>query len=242
MRAMVAEAGSLLGVEADAAQLDLLRDPDTGKLPANVFQIARQRAEPSGPGRPKGAGNKKSEALAKYIIQQYGDPVLGMAAAAAMPLDQFVELMLIADGSKDREDRLMVLADRTQTFVDRLLDDASNGGKPLTDKQITRLGELVEKVSDLTRTLKVKPGELGLKAYIAQRDTRKEVARFVHSPLPVAVDVNHKADVILNIPGLTDPAHLAEYIDAELTEEDLQRLEYSPFEPVPEGEGGDDEG
>ena len=46
---------------------------------------------------------------------------------------------------------------------------------------------------------------------------------------PVQVQMSGKADVILNIPGLTDAAHLAEFVDApELTEAGLSQLEYVP--------------
>jgi hypothetical protein len=46
---------------------------------------------------------------------------------------------------------------------------------------------------------------------------------------PISIDLNARADVILNIPGLTDPAHLAAFVDgAELTEGELERIEYTP--------------
>jgi len=243
MKAMAAEAGvtpgSVLGVEMEAEQLDLLRDPETQKLPANVFRLARSRAEVRGPGRPKGAVNRKSDQLAKLIVGKYGCPVEGMAAIYAMPLDQLVELLLIADGSKDREDRLLTLADKTQVLVDRLLDGEGNG-RPLSDKQLERLGDLSERLADLSKTLKTKPGELALKALNTQLQARREVAQYVRSKMPVAIDVNQRADVILNIPGLTDAAHLAEYVEHQnLTDQDLAGLEYVPFDG---GDGGEEDG
>jgi hypothetical protein len=49
----------------------------------------------------------------------------------------------------------------------------------------------------------------------------------------VAIDLNARADVILNIPGLTDPAHLAEFVDdQELSEGELERIEYTSFTPA----------
>lgn len=236
MRAMQAEAGTVLGVETDAEQLDLLRDPHTGKLPSDVFKLARSQAQARGPGRPKGVGNKKTGQLAKLIVQKYGDPVEGMAAIYAMPLDQLVELLLIADGSKDREDHLIVLVERTQMLVDRLLDGEQR--VPLTDKQVNRLTELVDRVGDLAKSLKTKPGELALKALNTQLAARREVGMYVHSRMPIAIDQNVRADVILNIPGLTDAAHLADYVESpELTDQDLNALEYTPFTTVGEGDG-----
>lgn len=231
MQAMAvhAEPGSLLGVDVPTEQLDLLRDADTGKLPADVFRLMRRRSEGRAPGRPPGSKNKKSDALGKLIVEKFGDPVLGMAAIYAMPLDQLVELLLVADGSKDREDRLLELADTTQHFVNRLLD-SETAGQALSEKKIDKLTELVERVQEFAKVLKTKPGELALKALNTQLAARREVAMFVHSKMPIAVDHTVKADVILNIPGLTDPAALADYVDApELTDQDLERLEYTPF-------------
>ena len=233
-RAIEAETGTplggLLGVVTTPAQLDLLRGED-GKLPSDIYRRVRANAMPEGPGRRPGSLNRRNKQIARAIAERANgqDPLLAMVDDAFMPLDQFVELMMAADGSRDREERLYQLADRTQALVDRLFDDTESGHS-LSDKQVDNLGRLVEQVSNLTRTLKVKPGELGLKAYVAQRDTRRILARYMHSEMPVAVDVTTRADVVLNIPGLTDPAALADYLDnPELTESDLNRLEYSPF-------------
>lgn len=234
MRAMAAEAGvmpgSVMGVEMEAEQLDLLRDPETQKLPANVFRLARSRAETRGPGRPKGAVNRKSDQLAKLIVGKYGCPVEGMAAIYAMPLDQLVELLLIADGSKDREERLLAIADKAQVLVDRLLDGEAGAGTVNSD-QLDRVAELIERLGDFAKLLKTKPGELALKALNTQLQARREVAQYVRSKMPTAIDLNQRADVILNIPGLTDAAHLAEYVEHQaLTDQDLAGLEYLPFD------------
>lgn len=234
MKAMAAEAGvmpgSVMGVEMEAEQLDLLRDPETQKLPANVFRLARSRAEPRGPGRPPGAQNRKNEQLAKLITAKYGCPVEGMAAIYAMPLDQLVELLLIADGSKDREERLLAIADKAQVLVDRLLDGEAGAGTVNSD-QLDRVAELIERLGDFAKLLKTKPGELALKALNTQLQARREVAQYVRSKMPTAIDLNQRADVILNIPGLTDAAHLAEYVEHQaLTDQDLAGLEYLPFD------------
>jgi hypothetical protein len=66
----------------DAHQLELLREDD-GRLDASRVQRA-------GPGRPKGARNKASVALAKLVTQQFGDPILALASIYARPADQLV--------------------------------------------------------------------------------------------------------------------------------------------------------
>jgi hypothetical protein len=85
------EIGAVLGVSSDPIQLDAFRD-EKGKLPSNVFQLARK----PGAGRTPGAKNKRSPVLAKLICNQSGDPVLFMASLYSMPLDQLVELIKIA--------------------------------------------------------------------------------------------------------------------------------------------------
>lgn len=67
----------------------------------------------------------------------------------------------------------------------------------------------------------------GADAIRLRNDAAKEVLPYIHGKQPLRVDVTKRADVILNIPGLTDPAHLAELTgDQELTDEDLSRLEF----------------
>lgn len=52
---------------------------------------------------------------------------------------------------------------------------------------------------------------------------------YIRGKQPISIDLNTRADVILNIPGLTDPAHLAAFVDGEeLTESELERIEYTP--------------
>jgi hypothetical protein len=105
----------------------------------------------------------------------------------------------------------------------------------LSETQTEQLTTLLDRVESGFRILKVKPGELALKALIAQRDAAREVAQYVHSKMPVAVDVTMRPDVILNIPGLTDAAALQDFVNApELTGDQLEALEYTPFEPVPD--------
>lgn len=82
---------SIIG-DMEPEQLDMLRD-DKGRLPEDVFRRIRQR----GRGRPPGAANKRNADLAKLVAQQHGDPVLFMASLYSTPLDQLVELMLVAD-------------------------------------------------------------------------------------------------------------------------------------------------
>ncbi|NLS27942.1 hypothetical protein S2M10_29440 [Sphingomonas sp. S2M10] len=239
MRAMEAEAGTITGVNADAEQLDLLRDPDSGRLPSDIFRRMRSRAE--GPGRPKGSGNKRTEQLAKLIVQKFGDPVEAMASIYAMPLDQLCELLMIADGSREREQALAEDLEKFRHHIQVSLTEGVRAGT-LSEEKIERLEKLLIKIEDDFRVLKAKPGELALKALTVQRDAAREVAQYVHSKKPVAVDLTMRPDVILNIPGLTDAGALQEFVNGgELTAESLEALEYTPFEPVEDGASADDD-
>lgn len=93
----VGDGGAVLGADLPAEQLDLLRN-SKGVLPNNVFQLVRDGvAAKRGPGRPKNSVNKRSQDLAKLLAGKYPDPVQFMAGLYAMPLDQLVELIKIAD-------------------------------------------------------------------------------------------------------------------------------------------------
>jgi hypothetical protein len=82
------------------AQLEMLRRPD-GTLPAGAIQIARGR------GRPPGAKNKRSKRIADYYVQRYGDPLDALGQLANTPLRQLIEVLMEADGSAEREARLL---------------------------------------------------------------------------------------------------------------------------------------
>lgn len=69
-------------IDDDLDQMDLLSEPESdgwASAPSAVFPEARrdQRAEKRGPGRPKGAANKKTQALEKlYQAKGFRDPLL----------------------------------------------------------------------------------------------------------------------------------------------------------------------
>lgn len=190
--------GPVAGAEMDAGQLDMLRDAD-GKLPANVFQIMRKGGA-RGPGRPTGAGNKRNKKLAEMICQRSGDPVLFMSDLYAMPLDQMVELLRIADNSADREERLMSLVEEVGTFMRIALAKSMVDGAA-----IDKLTNLVDRVGDIAGELKSKPGQLAVSALALQLQAARATAEYVHGKQPVSVHIEGKADMVLLIPGLNAP-------------------------------------
>jgi hypothetical protein len=62
-------------------QLELLGLPETEK----VRQVRERRA-----GRPVGARNRRSEDVARHVIETLGDPLLRQAAVATMPVEELM--------------------------------------------------------------------------------------------------------------------------------------------------------
>ena len=207
-----AESGAaILGVSSDARQMDLLRGED-GKLGSNVFRLARQEPEKArGPGRPKGATNKRTESLAKLIAHKYGDPVEFQAAIYHMPLDQLCELILIADGTKERADQLReMLGDLSKRI--RELAAASRGHEAAVES-VDRLADACEALECVARKGAGKPGDVALKALNLQLAAARAVSEYVHSKKPVEHKVDVSADMVLVMPAAGQRAGFEE-IDA----------------------------
>lgn len=203
-RAIRAEAGggALLGTENDVEQLDLLRGAD-GKLPSDVFRTMRAR----GRGRPEGSGNRRNEKLAKLIVQQHGDPVLYMASLYSMPLDQMIDLVLVADSTAEREERLYGVIDRCEEMIKKLMANPMalvGGGK--RDK-LDDIGDLLDRITDAAKALKMKPGDLAIKALGLQMGAAKAVSEYVHSKKPVEANLNVGFDqtLLMVAPGGAAP-------------------------------------
>lgn len=215
MRETVIGAG-LFGAETSVEQLDLLRDDD-GRVRPDAYRQIR-----TGPGRRPGSTNKLNKKIAQLVVQRHGDPVLELASIGFMPLDQMVEAMVLATGHSRIEEKLTDMAERLTAKIEDLQGKASQ-------EQLDALGELADRVFDAIRRYAMKPGDLAEKALKIKKDALVQVAPYVHGKQPTEVNLTGKADVILNIPGLTDSAHLAEYVDVpELTESGLSQLEFVP--------------
>ena len=247
-REACAAAQGIAGGAADAGQLDLLRD-GAGKLPGNVFQLIRAgRATGAGAGRPPGAGNKRNKKLAEMICSRSGDPVLFMSDVYAMPLDQLVEMLRIADGSEEREARLIMIAEQVESLVASVLKKTVIDGS-----QVEKLSDLVERLADMAKELKSRPGALALGALQVQLQAARATAEYVHGKQPISVHVKGKADMVLLIPGLNAPvlgagelAQAVEKYGVECIDVEGMRLLPNPDEDE-DGDGsdeggGDDEG
>jgi hypothetical protein len=193
----------VLGGVGDVEQLDLLRDGD-GKLPADAFR--RLRIEQRGRGRPKDSRNKRNTDLAKLICQKSGDPQLFLSSVYATPLDQLVEMILIAEGVPEREDRLMDLCDTMSAMVRQALEESWSEARL---KVVTKGLEAVERAAS---ALKSKPGEIALKALGHQITAAKEVSPYVHSKKPVEITTTQKLDGVIFMPAPQTTA--ADPIDA----------------------------
>lgn len=222
------EGGSpgVAGGESDPQQLDLLRD-ENGKLPANVFQLIR-KGEARGPGRPAGSGNKRSQKLAQLVCQQYGDPVLYLASLYAMPLDQMTELMRLADDSAQMEERLFRLAEGIEEQVNALVKAGIT-----TDKQVKAVDRLVERLGEIAKVLRTKPGDLAAKAMLIQEQAAKEVAQYVHSKKPVGIHVRKTTEGVLLIPGLNAPNMDHKQLEKRLRQDGVEAIDFETLELLP---------
>jgi hypothetical protein len=196
-------ARSVLGGMGDVEQLDLLRGPDD-KLPPDAFR--RLRVEQRGRGRPAGARNKRSADLGRLICEKHGDPQQYLASVYSTPLDQLVEMMLIAEGVPEREDRLMALCDSVETMVKAAHEEKWSEAK------LKMLGSMLNAVERAAGSMKSKPGEIALKALGHQITAAKEVSPYVHSKKPVEVSVTNKLDGVIFMPAPQGSA--ADPIDA----------------------------
>lgn len=215
------------GAETTAEQLDLLRDED-GRLPQSAFRQVR-----SGPGRRPGSTNKLNKKIAQMVVQVHGDPVMELASIGFMPLDQMVEMMIVATGQSKIEEKLTDMAQHLMTKIEDLQ------ARGATNKEISDLHDLADKVFDAIRRYAMKPGDLAEKAMKIKKAALTDVAPYVHGKQPIVVDINKKPDVILNITGLTDPTALAAMADdTELSVEQLQNMQFLPShgEPVQDAE------
>ena len=256
--------GGVLGVPTEAEQLDLLRRDD-GKLPSNVFQLVRNNAAEAkarGPGRPKGSRNKRSDDLAKLIAHKFGDPVEFQASIYAMPLDQLCELLLVADGTVERQEQLdemmMQLAERVREL---------SRGNLLADNRdsIDRLADACEALESAAKSRASAPGKVAIAALNLQLAAAGRVSEYVHSKKPTDVKVDFDAIPTIVMAAPSAPGQDFDAADAttrlagdllaralksgRIEASDVVGLEFNgerfiqegEFVEVPEETGGDDE-
>lgn len=76
-------------IEAREAGAENPEQPDLLAEQPLLGKIAKvdRKDVPRGPGRPKGARNKRTEELARYILGRYRDPLIGLADVVSTPID-----------------------------------------------------------------------------------------------------------------------------------------------------------
>lgn len=192
--------GAVLGVPSDARQLDMLRG-DNDKLPSNIFQVARSQPDRTrGPGRPKGSQNKRNEGLAKLIAHKFGNPVEFQASIYAMPLDQLCELVLIADGTVERQEKLdELLVD----LAGRVRELSRNNRNADNRDGIDRLADACEALERAAKSRASAPGKVALAALNLQLQAAKTVSEYVEQKqaTKVEVDMENIPTIVMAAPG-----------------------------------------
>lgn len=229
----VTDGSAVAGVPVEPSLLDGMRGDD-GRLPADTFRQLRRGY--SGRGRPPGAGNKRNQKIAQLVCQEAGDPVLFMASLYRMPLDQLVELLRLADDSAAMEERLYRLAENIEADIAKL---AGKGNLTKAEGQLVE--RLVDRLGDIAKVLRVKPGDLAVKALALQKQAAAEVATYVHGRQPVSIDVKGKADMVLLVPGLNAPLGDAKHLEDEVRRRGLEAVDFENMAllPVPDAEDGE---
>jgi hypothetical protein len=223
-------------------QLELMRTAD-GSLPVGAIHMARKA------GRPKNARNKRSKKIADYYVQRYGDPLDAIGQMANTPLRQLIEVLMEADGSAEREARLLSAVDEAVDHIKslRMIPGDAKDKLALAED----LADAIDKLTLAATRISGKPGKLALDALALQFHAHKEALLYVHGKQPISVDLVGKADLVIFAPELLkehgiDPVALQaaieerglEAFDADsmrLLEPPIEDGEFSETETAPEG-------
>lgn len=93
--------GAIRGTHADLGALAGRSPGDSVPLPADdraddqrldgLLPFAISPLAATGPGRPKGAKNRRTDLVASYLVERFGDPLTATMATAGMPLRDLVQ-------------------------------------------------------------------------------------------------------------------------------------------------------
>ena len=183
-----------------------------------------------------------------------------------------IELVLIADSTAEREERLLGLIDKAEDMIGALMGSIKSGaifvgesGSMIAadriDKRIDKVSDLLERVFDAAKALKMKPGDLAIKALNLQLAAARATAEYVHSKKPVEAVLTHKTDGVIVMPavqpaatfeqrgelvrqaadgiakmlesGRIDPAQLADYrfVDGQFVDAEFEDVEDGEVQP-----------
>lgn len=196
----------------DPQQLELLRGPD-GALPIGAIHVVRGR------GRPLNSRNKRSKKIADYYVQRYGDPLDAIGQMANTPLRQLIEVLMEADGSAEREARLLEGVEEALAHIKALSNRNWTGDINTSRELAGDLADAIDKLALAAERISGKPGKLALDALALQMQAHVRALEYVHGKQPISVDVAHKVDAVIFAPELLkahgiDPAELQQAVNA----------------------------
>jgi hypothetical protein len=100
---------AMRAVAAEMVAAVVMPQPDLLGLPENPH-VAMLRAKRQAAGRPPGARNKRSEDVARFIVEQIGDPLLMLAQLAVMPAAELAAAVGCTTAEALIEKRLAAIA------------------------------------------------------------------------------------------------------------------------------------
>jgi hypothetical protein len=227
-------------------QVEMFRRAD-GSLPPGSIQLVRSR------GRPKNARNKRSKKIADYYVQRYGDPLDAIGQMANTPLRQLVEVLMEADGSAEREARLLEGVDQAIEHIKSLKIMPGVPGD-VRREMAEELADAIDKLALAASRISGKPGKLALDALALQMQAHFKATEYVHGKQPISIDIAGKADLVIFAPEILrqnglDPAELQHAVETRGLEAfDAEAMQLLPndavdaeFSDVDEATAGPDE-
>lgn len=202
-------------------QLQIAFEEEGGRISASALSNAR------GVGRPKGAGNKRTQRVARYFVQQYGDPIDIAGNIITTPLEVLVATIRQADQG-DRAEEL----DRLERLIDKMRASGANKDD---------VGRLYRKL--MTFMSRKEVGAMEVAEW--WRKIFVDAFTYVHGRQPTSIEIAEKKDAVLIIPGINAPTDvpqqdLADAIDrrglAALDFEGMKLIEDGEFDEVEDGE------
>lgn len=112
-------------------QMDLLAEEGGSlKKQREALRASRKR----GPGRPAGSKNRHQKDLAKWFIQQFGDPLAVLGEIMTMPVDVLYQQMVLAQGAESSKTQKITGKDAIQLKISAATDALPyvHGKKPIT--------------------------------------------------------------------------------------------------------------
>lgn len=200
------------------SQLALAYEEGAGQITSAGLAGAR------GVGRPPNSRNKRTQKVARYFVQKYGDPIDIAGGIITTPLEVLVATIRQADQG-DRGEEL----DRLERLVEKL---ALRSDEVEARKLYRKL---------MTYMSRKEVGAMEVAEW--WRKIFADAFTYVHGRQPTSIEVAERKDAVLIIPGINAPADVDQQdIAAAIEKRGLGALDFANMKLVEDGEFEEVEG